>query len=133
MNFWPFIKVLPVRTHIHFVRWARLFTPLSALAILGSLWLTLYPFTPPCGGLACGIDFKGGTVLELTTAPKPVDTGQIRAALQGMDLGDIQVQPGRAGEALVRFQTPAGADGSATVARVQGKLTQTLGQVRFTR
>src|SRR6185437_15697568 len=35
--------------------------------------------------------------------------------------------------ALVRFQAPNGADASATLARVEAKLTQTLGQVKFTR
>jgi preprotein translocase SecF subunit len=133
MDIWPLIKVLPVKPSIKFVRWARLFTPLSVLAIIGSLVLTLYPFKLPCGGLACGIDFKGGTVLELSTAPKPVDVGQIRVALEGMSLGDVQVQGGRPGEALVRFQTPTGADASATLARVEGKLTQTLGTVKYTR
>ena len=133
MNFWPFIKVLPVRTHIRFVRWSRLFASLSVLAIIGSLWLTLYPFQLPCGGLACGIDFKGGTVLELSTAPKPADVGQIRTALGGMNLGDVQVQGAGPSSALIRFQTPPGADGSATVARVQGKLAQALGPVKFTR
>ena len=133
MDIWPLIKVLPVRTHIKFVRWARLFSSLSVLAILGSLWLTVYPFTPPCGGLACGIDFKGGTVLELSTAPKPADVGVIRGALGGMNLGDVQVQSAGVNAATVRFQTPPGADGSATVARVEGKLAQVLGQVKFTR
>lgn len=137
MKIWPLIMVLPVKPNIKFVRWARLFTPLSALAIVGSLALTLYPFKLPCGGLACGIDFKGGTVLELSTAPKPVDTGQIRAALEGMNLGDVQVttasQRGGPAAALVRFQTPGGADASATLARVEGKLTQTLGTVKYTR
>ena len=138
MDIWPLIKVLPVRTHIKFVRWARLFSSLSVLAIIGSLFLTLYPFKLPCGGLACGIDFKGGTVLELTTAPKPVDVGRIRTALEGMNLGDVQVTTssgtgGGAGGAVVRFQTPTGADASATVARVEGQLTQSLGQVKFTR
>jgi preprotein translocase SecF subunit len=133
MEIWPLIKVLPVRTHIRFVRWSRPFAVLSVLAIAASLWLTLYPFKPPCGGLTCGIDFQGGTVLELSTAPKPADVGQIRVALEGMDLGDVQVQGAGPDGALIRFQTPRGADGSATVAKVQAKLTQTLGQVKFTR
>jgi preprotein translocase subunit SecF len=133
MNFWPLIKVLPVRTHIRFVRWSRLFSSLSVLAILGSLWLTLYPFKLPCGGLACGIDFKGGTVLELSTAPQPVDVGKIRVALEGLSLGDVQVQGAGPSAALVRFQAPNGADASATLARVEAKLSQTLGTVKYTR
>ena len=34
MKFWPLIKVLPVRTHLHFVRLAKYFAPLSLLASL---------------------------------------------------------------------------------------------------
>jgi preprotein translocase subunit SecF len=132
MSFWPLIKVLPVRTHFRFVRLARVFATLSVLAIIGSLFLTLYPFKPPCGGLACGIDFKGGTVMEISTAPTAIDTGKVRAALEGLGVTDVTVQGlGVPSSAMVRFQAPAGADISATVTHVQGKLTQTLGQVKF--
>src|SRR6478672_13705155 len=92
MTFWPLIKVLPVRTHIRFVRLAKFFAPLSLLAVIGALAITLYPFQPPCFGMACGIDFKGGTVLEISTAPKTADLGRVRSALGGMSLGDVQVQ-----------------------------------------
>ncbi len=134
MKFWPLIKILPVRTHFRFVRLARYAAVLSILAVIGSLGLSLFPFTPPCGGLECGIDFKGGTVMEISTAPKAVNLGKVRAAVTALRIGDVQVQPfGNASEAMVRFQTPEGADGNATVQKVQGALTQTLGQVRFSR
>ena len=134
MKFWPLIKVLPVRTHFRFVRLARYAATLSILAVIGSLGLSLFPFTPPCGGLECGIDFKGGTVMEISTAPKAVDLGKVRAAVTALHIGDVQVQPfGNTSEAMVRFQTPEGADGNATVQKVQETLKQTLGQVRFSR
>ncbi len=134
MKFWPMIKVLPVRTHFRFVRLARVFSTLSVLAIVASLGLSLFPFKPPCGGLACGIDFQGGTVLEISTAPKAVDLGAARAALGGMGIGDVQVQGfGAPSSALIRFQQPPGADANATAQRVQQRLTQTLGQVKFVR
>ena len=134
MHFWPLIKVLPVRTHFRFVRLAKYFAALSIVAVIGSLALSLYPFKPPCGGLACGIDFQGGTVLEITTAPKAVDLAAARAALSGLGLGDVQVVAfGQPRSAMVRFQVAPGADGSATVGRVEQKLTQTLGAVRFVR
>jgi preprotein translocase subunit SecF len=131
LKFWPLIKVLPVRTHFRFVRWSRLFATLSILAIAGSLWLTLYPFKPPCGGLACGIDFKGGTVMEISTAPKAIDNAQIHAALQGMNLHETVVAVGAPGSALIKFEAPPGADISATVTHVQGNLARTLGTVKF--
>jgi len=132
LKFWPLIKVLPVRTHFRFVRLSRVFATLSILAVAGSLFLSLYPLKPPCGGLACGIDFKGGTVMEISTAPGAVDIAKVRAALGGMGIGDVGVQGvGAASSAMVRFQAPAGSDISATVSRVQAKLTETLGKVRF--
>jgi preprotein translocase SecF subunit len=134
MNFWPLIKVLPVRTHFRFVRLARVFATLSVLAIIASLALTTLPFKPPCGGLACGIDFEGGTVLEISTAPKAVDLAAARAALGGMGIGDVQVQGfGAPSSALIRFQQPAGSDVNATAQKVQQRLVQTLGQVKFVR
>ena len=132
MNFWPLIKVLPVRTHFRFVRLARLAAVISILAVIGSLALSLLPFKPPCGGLECGIDFKGGTVMEISTAPKPVDLGKLRLALDTMGIGDVQVQAfGAPSSAMVRFQTPAGTDLNANVQKVQAKITETLGPVRF--
>jgi preprotein translocase SecF subunit len=134
VNFWPLIKVLPVRTHFRFVRLSRVFAAISILAVIGSLFLTIYPFKPPCGGLACGIDFAGGTVLEISTAPKVVDSAKVRAALDGMGLADVVVQGlGAPTSAMVRFQAPHGADISKTVATAQSRLTQALGTVKFTR
>jgi preprotein translocase SecF subunit len=134
VHFWPLIKVLPVRTHFRFVRLAKVFSTLSVLAIIGSLFLTLYPLKPPCGGLACGIDFAGGTVLELSTAPAAVDTAKVHAALDGMGLGDLVVQGGGSpSAAIVRFQAPPGADIAKTVAAAQARLTQSFGTVKFTR
>lgn len=134
MKFWPLIKVLPVRTHFRFVRLARIAAVLSILAVAGSLALALFPFKPPCGGLECGIDFKGGSVIEISTAPKPVDLAKVRGELTGLRIGDVQVQPfGDPTSAMVRFQTPVGADANATVQKVQAKLTQSLGAVRFSR
>ena len=109
MKFWPLIKILPVRTHFKFVRLAKYFAPVSILAVLASVAITLYPFKPPCFGMACGIDFKGGTVLEISTAPNAVDIGKVRGALGAMNLGDVQAQGfGGPYSAMVKFQTPEG-------------------------
>ncbi|HEX3701553.1 MAG TPA: protein translocase subunit SecF [Phenylobacterium sp.] len=134
MKFWPLIKVLPVRTHFRFVRLAKYFAPLSGLAVIGALYLALFPFQPPCGGLTCGIDFKGGSVLELTTAPKTADIGRIRGIVTAMRLGDVQAQGfGNPSSAMVRFQTPAGADPSQTAERVKAQIAASISPVKFTR
>jgi preprotein translocase SecF subunit len=134
MKFWPLIKVLPVRTHFRFVRLAKIFAPISLLAVVGALAITLYPFKPPCFGMACGIDFKGGTVLEISTAPKPVDMGGLRGALSGMNLGDVQVQGfGAPSSAMVRFQTPEGGSPEETANAVKARIAQVVSPVRFVR
>jgi preprotein translocase SecF subunit len=134
LKYWPLIKVLPVRTHFRFVRLARYAAVMSIVAVIASLALSLLPFTPPCGGLACGIDFKGGTVLEISTAPSEVDLGKVRAALAAMDLGDVQVQGfGSPSSAMVRFQTPSGGDPSSTVESVKAQIAKTISPVKFVR
>ena len=126
---WPLIKILPTQTHFKFVDFARYAAAISIVAVIVSLGFTLFPFKAPCGGLTCGIDFKGGTVLELSTAPKAVDLGATRAALSTKGLGEIQVQAfGAPSSAMVRFQTPAGSSPANTVDDVKQTLRQTLGQ-----
>jgi preprotein translocase subunit SecF len=134
MKFWPLVKVLPVRTNFRFVRLAKVFAPLSLLAVLASLAITVYPFTPPCYGMACGIDFKGGTVLEISTAPNPVDLGRLRASLAGLEVGDVQVQGfGSPSSAVIKFQTAAGGDAGQSVAAVKARVAQAVSPVKFVR
>jgi preprotein translocase subunit SecF len=131
---WPLIKIVPNTTKFQFVHFARLAAVISIIAVIASLAATLFPFTPPCGGLNCGIDFRGGTVLEISTAPRAVDLGRVRGTLEEMNMGDVQVQAfGSPTEAMVRFQTPPGVSPSDTVDRVKASLTQNLGQVTFAR
>lgn len=131
---WPLIKILPVKTNFEFVRFARLAAVISIIAVIASLAKAMIPLEPPCGGLNCGIDFKGGTILELTTGAKPVDLTVARATLERMDLGDVQVQTfGAPNEAVVRFQTPDNASPAQTVDRVKAALSTALGEVTFKR
>lgn len=134
MKHWPLIKVMPTKTNFKFVRLAKLFGALSIVAILASLFLTLYPFKPPCFGMACGIDFKGGTVLEISTDPKPVDLGRLRAAAEAMNLGDVQVQGfGSPSSAVLKFQNPEGANAAETVEAVKARVAEVVSPVRFVR
>ena len=110
---WPLIKVLPKKTDIHFVNFAKFSTVLSAVAVIGSITLAVgLPPKAPCGGLTCGIDFKGGTVLEMKS-PTLMDTALIRERLNAQKLNDVEVQ-GVGGtstltkSAILRFETPAG-------------------------
>lgn len=129
---WPLIKIIPVKTNFRFVSFAKFAGLASIVGAIASLFLTLYPLTPPCGGLNCGIDFTGGTLLEISTAPKVVDLGVVREELGQLGLGDVQVQAfGAPTSALVRFQTPEGESSEQAIAEVKTTLTNALGQVAF--
>ena len=129
---WPLIKLLPVKTNFQFVRFAKLAAVISIVGVLASLGRSLMPFEPPCGGLNCGIDFTGGTVLELSTAPNQVDLAKARAAVSALPVGDPQVQGvGDGTKAMVRYQPPAGANSDQVVDQVEAALSQALGQVTF--
>jgi preprotein translocase subunit SecF len=146
MSFWPLIKIIPVKTNFRFVDFSKFAATLSILLTIASLAAVLYPFKPPCGGLNCGIDFRGGTVLEFTTSPAPppgstatpaggrqIPLDQVRTALKGKDLGDVQVQAyGDGSNAMVRFETPPGKDANAVKSDIRSSLQAALKDIRFT-
>ncbi len=134
MKYWPLIKILPEKTNFQFVRFSKLAAAISIIMVIGSIAMTVYPFTPPCGGLNCGVDFKGGTVLEVSTAPKPIDVGKLRSELGELGPRDVQVQAfGSETAALARFETPVGKNAAEQVEVVKRRLRETVGAVAFPR
>jgi preprotein translocase subunit SecF len=130
---WPLIKILPVKTNFRFVSFAKFAGALSIFLVVGSLFATAFPFKPPCGGLNCGIDFRGGTVLEFTTAPKTIDLSAVRSIMDGQRLGDVQVQAfGDSKAAMVRFETPVGKDADKVKTQVKQALRTAIPAAKFT-
>lgn len=133
MKFWPFIKLLPDKTNLKFVKFAPIMGGLSVLAVIASIFFTVWPLTPPCGGLNCGVDFSGGLVVEITAQPESVDIPGVRDALNAMELRDVQVQAfGSDSDALIRFQTPEG-DPGTVLRSVQETLTGVQSSIAVTR
>ncbi len=131
---WPLIKYLPDVTNLRFVAFAKLAAAVSVLAVIASLAGTLLPFQAPCGGLNCGVDFRGGTVLEITTAPRAVNLGLVRSTLTGLGYGDVQVQAfGGPSDALVRYETPPGQNAAVAVQRARSALEAALPGMRVLR
>ena len=131
-RWWPLIKVLPVKTNFRFMRFAKIYGAVSLIATIAAVILTALPPEPPCGGLNCGVDFRGGTELQLTT-PGTADQERIRTTLSGMGLGDVQVQEfGSPRDVRVVFEVPEGQETAPTVQRAKEALTTALnGQVTF--
>lgn len=96
---WPLIRLLPREFHIDFVRLAPFAAIVSALLIAGSIGSFVVQ------GLNFGIDFVGGTAIEVRTKG-PVPLGELRAAVPAAGGHDAQVQGfGRPDTAIVRFRT----------------------------
>lgn len=78
------LRLVPEQTNFDFFRFRTLTMGFSIVAMIASilLWLTV--------GLNFGIDFRGGTTIR-TEAVQPVDTGQYRAALESLELGDVSI------------------------------------------
>jgi len=101
---------LPQKMNFHFVKYFRLCFALSIVAIVGTIILL---FT---NGLNFGIDFKGGTLMQVQT-PVAVDAPQLRTTLHGLGIGEIQLQNfGREDELLIRFPEQEGGPEAQKVA-----------------
>ena len=60
-------------------------------------------------GLNYGIDFKGGTLIELRSNNTNVNISEIRASLNSMNLGDVNVNEfGKKGDYLIKVEAKAG-------------------------
>ena len=85
--------------------WRKIAIGFSTLGMIGSVvaFLTL--------GLNLGIDFKGGSSIEIQAVSGQADIGDIRNRLSGLDLGDVQVQGfGTPEDVLIRLETQPGGD-----------------------
>jgi preprotein translocase SecF subunit len=125
---WPLIKLLPEKTKFKYVAFAPFLGVLSVMACIASLYLTLVPLTPPCGGLNCGVDFKGGSMLEISTAPRNIDHEAL-GTLDQVGFGEVQVQGFTdPTAAMVRYETPENIASSEAQARMRAAITERLGE-----
>ncbi|QIE54544.1 protein translocase subunit SecF [Pikeienuella piscinae] len=102
------LKLVPEVTHFDFIGWGRYCVAGSLAALVGALAIFLVM------GLNFGVDFKGGTIIELRT-PGPADLGQIRGVIDGLGLGDFSVQEfGEPSEVLIQTSAEVPVEGAAT-------------------
>jgi preprotein translocase subunit SecF len=82
----PLLRIVPDDTKFDFMRFRRISFPISA--VLSILAIVLF-FTH---GLNFGIDFVGGTLIEVQSKSGPADLAKMRTTLGGLGLGDVQLQ-----------------------------------------
>ena len=119
----PSLRIVPDNTHFDFTRFRRISFPISAL--LSIVAITLF-FTH---GLNFGIDFKGGTLMEVRAKSGTADLAQMRTSLGGLGLGEVQLQQfGSPADVLLRVAEQPGGDKAqqAAVDKVRGVLGESV-------
>lgn len=113
------LRFVPDETHIPFVNVRLIALTASLLLMLGSIGLF---FT---AGLNFGIDFKGGTLIEVRSNSGPADLSAMRGQLDGLGLGEVQIQEfGAPEEVLIRIAAQPGGDAAqqGAIEKVKGAL-----------
>jgi preprotein translocase subunit SecF len=115
------LRIVPDDTKFDFMRFRRISFPASAM--LSIVAIMLYFFH----GLNFGIDFIGGTLIEVQTKASPADLAKMRATIGSLKLGDFQLQQfGAPDDVLIRISEQPGGD-EAQQAAVQ-KVRDALGE-----
>jgi len=123
------LRLVPDDTNIDFLGLRRIGFLVSGLLVVLSIALF---FTR---GLNLGIDFVGGSTIEIQTQ-EPADIAEIRAIVGELDLGDTSVQEfGAPTEVIIRFEEQAGGEDAQQAAqeRVENALKQNLAGVEIRR
>ena len=104
------LRLWPDESHFDFMRFRRLSFPLSAIVSVATVVLFLTV------GLNYGIDFKGGTLVELQAKSGTADVGAIRHTAADFGFGEPEVQElGNQGTVLVRLPLQPGEQGQTAV------------------
>lgn len=101
----PSLRIVPDDTHFDFTQFRRISFPISAA--LSILAIVLF-FTH---GLNLGIDFRGGSLLEVRAKSGTADIAAMRGTLATLGLGEVQLQQfGGPEGVLIRVAEQPGGD-----------------------
>ena len=84
---------------ISFNKFYKLFNLISVLLVTVSILLLFFK------GLNFGVDFKGGTLIELRTTDKQINISILRKSFNKMNLGDVNIKKfGNENDFLIKFE-----------------------------
>ena len=99
------LRIVPDDTKFDFMRFRRISFPISAMLSIVAILLFFFH------GLNFGIDFVGGTLIEVQTKAGPADLAKMRATIESLHLGDVQLQQfGAPNDVLIRISEQPGGD-----------------------
>tara|TARA_B100001059_G_scaffold225416_1_gene252597 strand:+ start:55 stop:942 length:888 start_codon:yes stop_codon:yes gene_type:complete len=85
---------------INFNKFYKLFNIISFTLMVSSVVLLVVK------GLNFGVDFKGGTLIELRTTNNQINVSTLRKSFNKMNLGDVNVKKfGKENDFLIKFET----------------------------
>jgi preprotein translocase subunit SecF len=114
------LRIVPDDTRFDFMRFRRISFPISAALSIAAILLYFFH------GLNFGIDFVGGTLMEVQTKNGPADLASMGATIGALNLGEVQLQQfGAPNDVLIRLSEQPGGDAAQQVA-VQ-KVREALG------
>ena len=97
--------------------------------ILSSILICLSILVLLIKGLNLGVDFKGGTLIEVRTENEKIDISEIRQSLLKMELGDITVKKfGKKNDYLVKIEMTNTNDANF-IKSINDQLSSNLGSV----
>ncbi len=112
---------------IFFNKFYKSFNILSGILIIVSLVFLVFK------GLNFGVDFKGGTLIELRTDRSSANITKIRDSFNQMNLGDISVKNfGNETDFVVKFEKQNSND-PKFIEEIKTKLSNSIGMVDFRR
>jgi preprotein translocase subunit SecF len=101
---------------------------ISFIAVLVSIFFLFFK------GLNYGVDFKGGTLLEIRIDNPNIEIQDIRNSLKIKDLGDVNVkQFGKKGDFLIKFEKSS-SENDKFIGELKGEISKSLNtEVNFRR
>ena len=110
-----------IKSKINFNKYYKIFNISSIVLVVISIFLLTFK------GLNYGVDFKGGTLIELRATDKQITISQLRQSFLNMNLGDISVKEfGKNNDFLIKFEKKEN-DNSNFIGEIKEKLTQSIG------
>ena len=113
---------------INFSSLFRVANIISLIAVLVSIFFLFFK------GLNYGVDFKGGTLLEIRIDNPNIEIQDIRNSLKIKDLGDVNVkQFGKKGDFLIKFEKSS-SENDQFIGELKGEISKSLNtEVNFRR
>ena len=119
------LKLIKQNTNIQFLKYKKITLSISIIFCLISF------FSLFINGLNFGIDFKGGSLIEVKSG-QSINISNVRSRLSLLNLGDVQIQNfGSDKNVLVRVEASSSENNSTVLSRITNEL-QSFGEIQRT-